>query len=47
MATDSDGPPPPAGFGFIGTPPTYYELSTTAIPVGSISVCFNYSTRVR
>jgi hypothetical protein len=36
------GPAPPSGFG-LGDPPTYYDLSTTAVFGGSIEVCINYS----
>ena len=33
---------PPAGFS-LGHPPTYYELSTTAVFSGSVQVCINYT----
>ena len=36
------GPEPPAGFS-LGHPPTYYELSTTAVFSGSVEVCINYT----
>lgn len=36
------GPEPPAGFS-LGHPPTYYELSTTAVSSGSVEVCINYT----
>jgi len=36
------GPAPPSGFG-LGDPPTYYELSTTAVHAGTIEICINYS----
>src|SRR6185436_7490353 len=36
------GPAPPSGFG-LGDPPTYYELSTTAVFGGSIEICINYA----
>jgi hypothetical protein len=35
------GQTPPAGFR-LGSPPTYYELSTTATFSGPVQVCFNY-----
>lgn len=35
------GAPPPAGFK-LGTPPTYFDLSTTASYSGPITVCINY-----
>ena len=36
------GPAPPAGFQ-LGNPPTYYELTTTAVFSGFITVCIDYS----
>ena len=36
------GPVPPTGFN-LGDPPTYFELSTTAVSSGSVQVCINYS----
>src|SRR5439155_11597253 len=42
LTTSSAGPVPPAGFR-LGDPPTYYELSTTALFAGPITVCIDYS----
>jgi len=42
VTTSSTGPTPPAGF-TLGNPPTYYELSTTAVFTGAVRVCINYS----
>jgi hypothetical protein len=42
LATSGTGPAPLAGFA-LGNPPTYYNLSTTAVYSGSISVCINYT----
>lgn len=42
----TNGPVPPAGFAFIGTPPTYYEIATTATVTPPIQVCLNYSDDV-
>jgi hypothetical protein len=42
VTISSAGPPPPAGFQ-LGTPPVYYELTTTAIFSGSIMVCIDYT----
>jgi hypothetical protein len=42
LTTSSAGPPPPSGLR-LGTPPTYYEISTTAQFTGSVELCFNYS----
>lgn len=39
--TDS-APAPPSGFK-LGTPPTYYEINTTADYIGKITVCIDYS----
>jgi hypothetical protein len=36
------GPTPPAGFA-LGSPPTYYDVSTTASFGGPVLVCFDYS----
>jgi uncharacterized delta-60 repeat protein len=36
------GPPPPAGFQ-LGDPPTYIDLSTTAVFAGSVEVCIDYT----
>lgn len=42
LTTSSTGPAPPAGFN-LGDPPTYYDLVTTAVYIGQITVCLNYS----
>jgi Beta-propeller repeat len=38
----NDGPAPPTGFS-LGAPPTYYEITTTALFTGPVSVCITYS----
>jgi hypothetical protein len=40
-ATSNTGPTPPAGF-TLGTPPTYYDITTTATFVPPVSVCITY-----
>ncbi|HEY3243812.1 MAG TPA: hypothetical protein VGM03_10715 [Phycisphaerae bacterium] len=40
--TSSTGPTPPTGF-TLGTPPTYYDITTSAIFAGTIEVCINYA----
>jgi hypothetical protein len=42
VTTGSSGPPPPSGFQ-LGNPPTYYDVTTTAVFSGSPTVCINYS----
>jgi len=42
LTTSSSGPASPSGFQ-LGSPPTYYEITTTALYSGSITVCINYS----
>ncbi len=42
LTTSSAGPEPPAGFS-LGEPPTYDELTTTALFTGPITVCIDYS----
>ena len=42
LASSSTGTPPPRGFA-LGTPPTYYEITTTASFAGNIEVCIDYS----
>jgi hypothetical protein len=37
-----NGEPPPIGFK-LGEPPTYYNITTTAVYSGSIQICTNYS----
>jgi len=44
VTTSTTGPMPPAGFNF-GTPPTYYDVATTAAAGGPIVVCVNYTNR--
>src|SRR3989475_91035 len=43
LTTSAAGPQPPAGFK-LGTPPTYYDLTTTASFSGDVTVCINYNT---
>jgi hypothetical protein len=43
LASSSNGTPPPMGFA-LGTPPTYYDIATTASFAGDIEVCINYSS---
>jgi uncharacterized repeat protein (TIGR01451 family) len=42
ISTGSSGAASPAGFD-LGAPPTYYEITTTAVFAGSATVCINYS----
>jgi hypothetical protein len=42
LATSNSGPMPPAGFA-LGIPAVYYNLATTAVFTGGISICINYS----
>jgi hypothetical protein len=42
VAVSTGGPPPPSAFR-LGTPPVYYNVTTTAVFSGSIEVCFDYS----
>jgi hypothetical protein len=42
VTTSSTGTPPPSGFK-LGNPPTYYELTTTAVFTGSVTICINYA----
>jgi hypothetical protein len=42
LTRTNTGAEPPAGFS-LGHPPTYYELSTTAVFSGSVEVCINYT----
>jgi uncharacterized delta-60 repeat protein len=42
LTTSSSGPAPPDGFS-LGTPATYFDITTTAIYSGLIGVCINYS----
>jgi hypothetical protein len=41
LKTTSSGPAPPAGFK-LGQPPTYYNISTTALYSAPITICINY-----
>ncbi|HEY2934301.1 MAG TPA: delta-60 repeat domain-containing protein [Acidobacteriota bacterium] len=43
LTTSSNGPPPPSADFKLGAPPTYYDLSTTAIYSGPINLCIDYS----
>jgi len=40
--TSNTGPTPPAGFA-VGTPPTFYDVTTTATYVPPVSVCITYN----
>ncbi len=42
LTTSTNGPPPPTGFQ-LGSPPAYYNLTTTAGFTGPIQVCINYT----
>lgn len=42
LSTASSGPNPPSGFS-LGSPATYYNLSTSAAFNGGIQICINYS----
>ncbi len=42
LTTTGTGQPPPSGFK-LGAPPTYYNLSTTAVFSGAVTICINYS----
>jgi hypothetical protein len=42
LTVSGTGAPPPSGFR-LGNPPTYYQLSTTAVFSGSVTICINYS----
>jgi len=42
VQTGSAGALPPTGF-ILGTPPTFYDISTTATFSGSVEICFDYS----
>jgi hypothetical protein len=42
LATSGTGAAPPSGFS-VGSPAVYYDLTTTAVFSGSISVCINYT----
>jgi alpha-tubulin suppressor-like RCC1 family protein len=42
VVTSSAGPPPPSGFQ-LGSPPVYYDISTTAGVTAPITVCIRYA----
>jgi len=42
LTTSSGGPPPPSGFQ-LGSPPVYYNLTTTASFTGMIQICIHYA----
>ncbi len=42
LTTSGTGPPPPSGLK-LGDPPTYYDLTTTAVFSGQVGVCIDYS----
>jgi hypothetical protein len=42
LTTSNAGTPPPTGFQ-LGSPGIYYDISTTAIYSGSVSICINYT----
>lgn len=42
LSSSSSGQTPPSGFR-LGQPPTYFELSTSAVFSGPVGVCINYS----
>ena len=41
LVTSSTGPPPPSGFQLV-SPATFYDLTTTAVFSGSVTVCINH-----
>ena len=43
VITSETGPTPPTGFRLASDPPTFYEITTTALFSGSIEVCIDYS----
>jgi len=43
LSISSTGLAPPAGF-LLGSPAQYYDLATTAVFSGAVSVCINYGT---
>ena len=43
LTTSSHGPPPPNGFKLSSSPPTYYDLSTTATFSGTATVAISYA----
>jgi len=42
VATSASGPPPPTGFS-LGTPPTFYDIATTAMFTSPVTVCITYN----
>ncbi len=43
VTTSSQGPPPPEGFKLSSSPPTYYDLATTATFSGTATVAISYA----
>jgi hypothetical protein len=43
VTTTSTGTPPPTGFK-LGSPPTYFDINTTAVFSGPVTVCIDYSS---
>lgn len=43
LTTGPSGPPLPANFQLVGSPPVFFEISTTATYSGDITVCIDYS----
>ena len=41
LTSSSSGPPPPSGF-TVGSPTVYYDVTTTALFTGRVTVCVNY-----
>jgi hypothetical protein len=41
LGTSDSGNPPPSGFK-LGTPPTYYDIGTSAVFTGSAEICIHY-----
>jgi hypothetical protein len=42
LTVSTVGPPPPSGFQ-LGDPPVYYNISTTAVFAGQVTVCVDYT----
>jgi hypothetical protein len=42
VTTSGTGVPPPSGFR-LGSPPTYYEITTTSTFTGNVEICIDYS----
>lgn len=45
LTTSESGPEPPIGFQ-LGTPAIYYDFNTTALYVGNITICIDYSDQI-